>query len=320
MISKKILKKGFFNILRIRRIEESLSKVYSNKKIRCPMHLSIGQEAIAVGVSLNLSSKDQVVSNHRCHAHFLAKGGNLNSMLSELYGKSNGCNGGRGGSMNLFDKKVNFISSLPIVGNTIALGVGLSLQRKIANQNNLTCIYLGEAATEEGIFYESLNFAKLNNLKCLFVIENNFFSVYTHLNQRRKDGINDIYNILKTKTFQTNGMSFLDVYNTTKEAKEYIIKKSQPALIIADTYRWLEHCGPSNDDNLNYRNKKELQYLIKKCPLLKIKKFVLSKNLLSKKMINHHENIINKEIINAFKYAEKSKFPKNKTSFNFTYA
>lgn len=320
MIPKKKIINGFLNILRIRKIEESLSKEYFNKEIRCPMHLSIGQEAIAVGVSLNLSNKDQVVSNHRCHAHFLAKGGNLNSMFSELYGKSNGCNGGRGGSMNLFDKKVNFISSLPIVGNTISLGVGLSLQRKITNQKNLTCIYLGEAATEEGVFYESLNFAKLNNLKCLFIIENNFFSVYTHLSQRRKNGIDDIYNILKTKTFKTNGMSFFDVYKTTKKAKEYVITKSQPALIIADTYRWLEHCGPSNDDNLNYRKKKELQYWIKKCPLQKIKKFILNKNLLSKKIINYYENIINKEITSAFKHAKKSKFPKIQTSSNFTYA
>ena len=160
------------------------------------VHLSIGQEGIAVGISNNLKNNDQIVSNHRSHAHYLARGCSLNKMIAELYGKETGTNGGKGGSMNLFDKSKNFMLASPVVGNSIPVGVGMALEKKISKKKDIICIYLGDGATEEGVFYESLNFANLHGLKCLFVIENNFYSVYTPLNQRRKNGIKELHNLL----------------------------------------------------------------------------------------------------------------------------
>ena len=320
-INNKIKKELFYQILRIRRIEEAISKKYNNSKMRCPVHLSIGQEAIAVGVSALLKKSDQVVSNHRSHAHYLSKGGSLNRMMAEIYGKETGCNSGRGGSMNLIDKSVNFMLSLPIVGATIPIGVGLSIEKKIKNKKDIVAIYLGDAATEQGVFYESLNFSKIQKLKCLFVIENNFYSVYTDINQRRVDrNLEDLKNILGIRNFRANGNDVIEVLNKTNSALEFIKKKSEPAIIIMNTYRHLEHCGPNNDDHLLYRNQAEIKNWKKQCPLLIYKKKLIKNKILTEDVILNYENKIQKEIDKSFKFAETSKYPLVKTSFNFTYA
>ena len=267
-----------------------ISSKYHEMNMRCPVHLSIGQEAIAVGISTLLSKKDQVVSNHRSHAHYLSKGGNLEKMIAEIYGKSDGCNSGRGGSMNLIDKNVNFMLSLPIVGSTIPLGVGLSFEKKIRNKNELVVIYLGDAATEQGVFYESLNFAKLQNLKCLFVIENNFYSVYTNIKDRRgSTNLDELENILKIKTYREDGNRLLKIVKTADSAVNYIKKNSKPAIIITNTYRYLEHCGPNNDDKLEYRKKSEIEFWNKKCPLINIKNILIKQKVLNDLKIHYFE-------------------------------
>ena len=139
------------SMLRIRLVEESIANKYSEQKMRCPTHLSIGQEAIAVGVCSNLTNEDQVLSTHRAHAHYLAKGGCLNSMLAEIYGKVTGCSKGMGGSMHLIDKSVGFMGSTAIVGNTIPVAVGSALAMKIQEKKSINCIFFGDGATEEGV-------------------------------------------------------------------------------------------------------------------------------------------------------------------------
>ena len=318
--SKKKLKL-FYDILRIRRVEEMISSKYQEMNMRCPVHLSIGQEAIAVGISALLSKKDQVVSNHRSHAHYLSKGGNLKKMIAEIYGKSDGCNSGRGGSMNLIDKNVNFMLSLPIVGSTIPLGVGLSFEKKIRNKNELVVIYLGDAATEQGVFYESLNFAKLQNLKCLFVIENNFYSVYTNIKDRRgSTNLDEIENILKIKTYREDGNKVLNVIKTADSAVNYIKKYSKPAIIITNTYRYLEHCGPNNDDKLEYRKKSEIEFWNKKCPLINIKNLLIKQKVLNDLKIHYFEKKIERELKKVFRQAELSNFPNYQSSFDYIYA
>lgn len=148
-----LLKKLYFKTLRIRLIEERISREYSNQNIRCPIHLSIGQEAISSPLSLVFNKKDFVVSNHRSHAHYLGKGGNLKKFIAELYGKKTGCSGGRGGSMHLNDKSCGFIASTPIVANSIPLGVGLALSKKIKKEKGVVIIFFGDAAVEEGVFF-----------------------------------------------------------------------------------------------------------------------------------------------------------------------
>ena len=153
---------------KIRRTEENITREYHLGEMRCPVHLSIGQESVSAAFSLTQELSDIAFSTHRAHAHYLAKGGNLNKMIAEIYGKVTGCSRGRGGSMHLVDKEVGFIGSSAIVGNSIPIGVGYSLAKKLKNDNSVTYIFLGDGAVEEGSFYESVNFAVLKNLKIIF--------------------------------------------------------------------------------------------------------------------------------------------------------
>ena len=183
-------------MFRIRLVEEAIANRYGEEKMRCPVHLAIGQEAIAVGVCKNLTNEDLVLSTHRAHAHFLAKGGSLRSMIAEIYGKVTGCSKGMGGSMHLIDKSVGFMGSTAIVGNTIPVAVGLALAFKIKRSPSISCAFFGDGAVEEGAFYESVNFAVLHKLPMLFICENNLYSVYSGLDVRQPNS-RKLYRMVK---------------------------------------------------------------------------------------------------------------------------
>ena len=195
IINKKKLINFYSKISLIRNVELEISKKYSENKMRCPVHLSIGQEACAVGVCENLKKKDTLYSTHRSHAHYLAKGGSLKRMIAEIYGKKTGCCGGRGGSMHLFDDSVGMKSSIPIVASSIPIAAGNALSIKLKKSKNISVVIFGDGAVEEGIFYETLNFSVIKKLPILFVCENNLYSIMTHIKERQPK--NFIYNIKK---------------------------------------------------------------------------------------------------------------------------
>ena len=190
-------------MLRIRMTEEAIAERYTENKMRCPTHLSIGQEAISVGVCSNLTKNDFVLSTHRAHAHYLAKGGDLKRMIAELYGKKTGCSKGMGGSMHLIDKSVGFMGSTAIVGNTIPVAVGLGLSLKLKKEDGLSCVFFGDGAIEEGAFYESINYAVVHKLPVLFICENNLYSVYSGLTVRQPQG-RKIYEMVDAMGIQTD--------------------------------------------------------------------------------------------------------------------
>src|ERR1700712_3159083 len=174
-------------MLRIRLVEEAIADEYPKQQIRCPVHLCIGQEAVAAGVSDVLDPQDWVVSGHRSHGHYLARGGNLDAMMAELYGKLAGCCAGKGGSMHLIDLAVGFLGAVPIVASPIPIGVGAALGAMLGGEPRVVIVSLGDGAMEEGPAHESLNFAALKRLPVVFVCENNFFSVYTHISARQPE-------------------------------------------------------------------------------------------------------------------------------------
>ncbi|MAI83618.1 MAG: acetoin dehydrogenase [Rickettsiales bacterium] len=312
----------FTQMLRIRRIEEFISMQYKFNKMRCPVHLSIGQEAVPVGICSELKKTDYTVSAHRSHAHYLAKGCNLKKMISELFGKFNGCASGKGGSMHLIDPRAGQIAAVPIVGSSISIGTGVGWAVKLKKINKIVCIFFGDGATESGAFLESLNFASLHNLPIIFVCENNFYSVYSDLSvrQSRNRSILGIAKAHGIKTFKGNGNDILTVNNIAKTAIKYLKENLKPVFIEFKTFRWLEHCGPNWDDHLKYRKKGELNKWMKNCPIDKIKKILLNKKILNSAEIEILENKIQKEIFDAFKCAERSHFPKKEELFTNIYS
>ncbi len=316
-------KKGLLAaMLRIRTIEETIAKKYSEEKMRCPIHLSVGQEAVAVGVCSNLNKKDSIVTAHRSHAHYLAKGGSLKKMISELYGKETGCAKGLGGSMHLIDIDAGVAAAVPIVGSTIPIGTGLAWGDKLNNKKNIIVIFFGDGASEEGVFFESLEFASLHDLRVLFICENNNYSVYSHIKKRqfKNRKVTRIANSFGIKSSSFNGNSIEKVHTKTQKALNFIKKKNRPFLIELNTFRFLEHCGPNNDDLLNYRSKSYISYWRSNCPIRKYEKYLLKNKFLTKKELLKIKSNILKEVKSSFLYAEKSKFPNKKMLTKYIYA
>ncbi len=228
----------------IRFTEEEIIRRYPKQLMRCPTHLSIGQEAAAVGVCHNLRQTDLVFSTHRCHAHYLAKGGDLKRMALELHGKVGGCLDGRGGSMHLMDKSVGMALSVPIVASAIPLALGAAMAKKLNEAyDDIVVVFFGDAALEEGVFHESLNFASLMKLPIIFVCENNNYSIETPI-QYRQPGrsfitLGDAHNMYSYV------MPGNDVFAVEKKFRQVIadVRRGIPALICLKVRRMIEHCG-----------------------------------------------------------------------------
>lgn len=252
---------GFYeHMLRIRLVEEAIADHYSEGEMRCPVHLSVGQEAAAVGVCEALAPTDKVYSTHRCHAHYLAKGGDLKRMLAEICGKAAGCIGGRGGSMHLMDVEKGLMASVPIVSSSIPIAVGSALADKRQRNGKVTVTFFGDASIEEGVFHESANFAQLHKLPVVFVCENNLYSVYTHLSLRQPDRpLTDVARAHGMKAVHANGNNVEETFKVTSEALARARAGEGPTFLLLDTYRWREHCGPNFDNNIGYRTEAEFK-------------------------------------------------------------
>src|SRR5438445_5328339 len=172
-----MLEKLYRSLYRIRRLEEEVARVYATDKIKSPVHLSIGQEAVSVGVCEALRPPDVVFGTYRGHALYLAKGGDMNAMVAELYGKATGCTKGKGGSMHLIDPERGVMGASAVVGTTIANAAGFAYAQKYRRRQGIVVSFFGDGATEEGVYSESLNFAALKKLPILFVCENNQYAI-----------------------------------------------------------------------------------------------------------------------------------------------
>ncbi|HAT34192.1 MAG TPA: acetoin dehydrogenase [Rhodospirillaceae bacterium] len=267
-VNQNSLESLYEDMLLIRLTEESIAERYADQEMRCPVHLSVGQEGVAVGVCGTLRKSDKVFSTHRCHAHYLAKGGNLDAMLGEIYGKETGCCGGRGGSMHLFDTDAGLELSVPIVGSSIPLSVGAALAFKQNAESSVAVPIIGDAAIEEGVFHESMNFARLYDLPVVFVCENNLFSIYTHLDQRQPvRPIEDLAKAHDVPAVTADGNDVENVLQITSEAVERARDGGGPSFLVFETYRWREHCGPNYDNAIGYRTENEFEEWKRRCPI-----------------------------------------------------
>jgi TPP-dependent pyruvate/acetoin dehydrogenase alpha subunit len=312
---------AFRAMLRIRRVEEEIAARYGEQTMRCPVHLSIGQEAIAVGVSAALTTADQIVSTHRCHAHYLAKGGSLGAMLGELMGKVTGCCGGRGGSMHLYDIDVGVMLSLPIVAASIPVGVGAALAFKQEHRNNVAVIYLGDASLEEGVYHESANFAALKKLPAIFVCENNLYSVYTGLDARQpRRPLTELGRAHGMPALHIDGNDVREIHAAAMEATGRARAGGGPTFILADTYRWREHCGPNYDNDLGYRTAAEFEEWRERDPIRKLRGVLTAQGMLTSAAEQAMTAEIAAEIDEAFAAARAAPAPDPCTAGTGIYA
>jgi TPP-dependent pyruvate/acetoin dehydrogenase alpha subunit len=322
MLDKDLSLKIFYTMLRIRMVEERISELYVEQEMRCPVHLCSGQEAIPAGVCANLGVEDFIFGNHRSHGHYLARGGSLKAMLAEIYGKATGCSGGKGGSMHLVDLSVNIIGTTPIVGGIIPVAVGSAFTSFLKNNNEVTVVFLGRGATEEGVFFESLNFAALKKLPILFVSEDNLFSVYSPLNVRQSKNRNNLAlaQAVGVSGAEGDGNDVTRVWELTDEALSHIRGGKGPYFLELETYRWREHCGPSFDNNLGYREESDYLKWKERCPVENFEKKLIEKGTLDESVSEQMRKDIEIEIEEAFAYAKSSPFPEVDTMYENIYA
>ncbi len=315
-------RKLFFEMLRIRTVEESIAEHYVEQEMRCPVHLSIGQEAIPVGVCAALDSQDYVMSTHRGHAHYLAKGGDLKAMLAEIYGKSTGCASGKGGSMHLIDLRVNMLGCTPIVGSSLPVAVGTAFGTWLEGGSRVTAVFFGEGATEEGVFFECLNFASLKKLPVIFVCENNLYSVYSPMSVRQPEerdraGLARAHGIVAETGY---GNEVQTVYHLANQAIVRARAGQGPTYLEFDTYRWREHCGPNYDNQIGYRTEAEFLEWRQKCPVDNYQKYLLRDGEISESDVVDMREAIRREVEEAFVYAKSSPFPVEDQLLNGIYA
>lgn len=300
-----LYKQLFRTLYKIRRVEETIAKIYPSDKIKSPVHLSIGQEAVATGVCLALKNTDVVFGTYRGHALYLAKGGNLNKMIAELFGKVTGCAKGKGGSMHLIDLNAGVMGQSAIVGTTIPQAVGYAFAQQYLNQHNIVVSFFGDGAAEEGIFHESLNFASLKKLPIIFICENNNYAIHSH--QKNRQGFTSIYKLALAygiPSYKIENNDVLFIYKHIKKAVAAIRqKRSGPFFFECMTYRLKEHVGPNEDWKTGYRTFQEAKEWIKNDQIIRLSKLI--DNSARQKI----EEDVEKEIKEAFDFAEKSPFP-----------
>ena len=277
----------------IRMVGDKIVEEYPKQEMKCPVHLSIGQEASAVGVCAGLGKGDVAFSNHRCHAHYLAKGGNLKKMIAELYGKATGCTGGWGGSMHLTDVKAGLLGSSSIVSGSIPIAVGAALALKMQKKNNVSVAFFGDGAAEEGVFYESMNFASMMNLPVIFVCENNMLAVDTEIHTRQPNNIYKRGEHLNVFGHKVYGQNAIKVYMVAKEAIDECRKTKRPVLLECVVERWAGHVSPNYTPTDN-------------CPLDNLKRDLLDKGLISGKEVEEIYKTNREKIEKAFLFAKES--------------
>ncbi len=292
------------SLYRIRRLEEEVARVYPSDRIKSPVHLSIGQEAVSVAVCEALGPRDIVYGTYRGHALYLARGGDLKAMVAEMFGKAAGCCGGKGGSMHLIDPDHGIMGMSAVVGTSIANAVGHAYALRYRRSNALVASFFGDGATEEGVFAESLNFAVLKRLPILFICENNGYAIHTH--QVRRQGRLAITERARAHGLPAevlDGNDLLRLHERVKAVVPGIRAGEGPQFFEVLTYRWKEHVGPNDDYHLGYRSLEEAQPWIDSDPVRHLAALVepLARADLEKE--------VEEEIAQAFAFAEASPYP-----------
>jgi pyruvate dehydrogenase E1 component alpha subunit len=299
----------------VRRVEEEIARIYPSDKIKSPVHLSIGQEFVSVGVCDVLAPDDVVSGTYRGHAAYLAKGGDLKGMIAELYGKATGCARGRGGSMHLVDAAHHVLGASAVVGTTIAVAVGYALALQREGRGRIAVAFFGDGATEEGVFHESLNFAALHKLPVLFVCENNFFAIHEPIGKRW--ATRQLCERVRTYDIPAEAVTDGDVLalrRVAAAAVDRIRRGEGPQFVECHAWRWREHVGPNEDYDAGYRDRADLETWQASDPMLRLAAMVDAPER------QRIDAAIEAEIAAAIDFAEQSPFPEPEELYDHVYA
>jgi len=299
-----VKRKLYFDMLLVRRAEERIQSQYHLREMRSPPHLYMGHEAVAAGVCATLRKDDVVFPYYRSHGWYLAKGGDLDAMMAELFGKETGCSGGWGGSMHLIDLAAGVMGTSAIVGGTISHAAGAALSFRLRGRDSVAVVSFGDGAIEEGVFHETLNFSALRKLPVVFVCENNLYATNTHIRDRQaRPEIHPHAERFGLPGVLADGNDVVAVYREATKAVARARSGAGPTLLEFQTYRIFEHCGINEDHDLGYRTLDEVQAWKAKGPLEQ------GRHLVSEAEIQKMEAEISARIDRAFAHARSAPFP-----------
>ena len=317
-----ILRSLYVNMVKIRLVEQLIAIKREGGLIGGPVHLSVGQEAIPVGISQYLTKNDKVFSAHRSHAHILALNTDVRSLFAELLGKETGLSHGMGGSMHLIDLANGFLGSTPIVGGTVPLAVGAAWASLMNKKKDISVSYLGDGAIEEGVVQESLNLAKTYNIPVLFVIENNLFASHMHIQQRQPSSSTARFAAANLIPFKiVDGNNILEVSETASQFISEMRQGGGPRFIEAITFRWFGHVDWREDIDVGVsRSAEDLSNWKKKDPIARLAKFIMNNSSLTSDDLTEIETNLRNQILKDWEIAEKDKSPNPKVIKDYVYS
>jgi TPP-dependent pyruvate/acetoin dehydrogenase alpha subunit len=309
------------SMLIVRGAEEILSNNIANGIIKCPCHLGIGQEAVAVGISNHLRKTDRVFGAHRSHSHFLALNRNTFSLFAEVLGKESGSSHGMGGSMHIIDKNNGFWGSVPIVGATVPIATGAALAAKMDKKGDIAVSYFGDGATEEGGVQESFNLASSMQLPVLFVCENNLFASHLHIDLRQPANATARYAEAHRIPYELiDGNDVIAVSEATQRAVEHLREGKGPFYIEMVTYRWKGHVGHRDDIDVGVQRKDDLLKWKKRDPIRRLTDAMVVKSMMSENELNIINETIKEELSDNWQKAMQADFPNTSVLLNLVYA
>jgi len=307
----------YSSMLLMRRFEEKAGQLYGQQKIRGFCHLYIGQEACAAGAVSALEKADKYITAYRDHAHPLALGTDPKRVMAELFGKSAGASGGKGGSMHIFDKEVNFMGGHGIVGGQIPLGVGIGFAEQYKGTKNICICYMGDGAVRQGAFHEALNMAMTMRMPVIFVVENNGYAMGTSV--QRTSNVIELHTLAAAYDMPSEGIDAMkveEVHHAVRRAADRARKGDGPTFLEFRTYRYKGH---SMSDPAKYRTKEELEEYKLQDPIEQVKQTILKNKWATEDALKETDKGIKDKIAAAVKFAEESPWPEASQAYTDNY-
>ena len=297
-------------LIRLRRVEEALLREYHPAdEMRCPIHFCIGQEAVPSALSLLVRPDDYVLSHHRSHGYYFAKHAPLRELFAEIYGKSTGANGGKAGSQDISHHESRFYSGAILAG-AVSIAVGVALGLRLRKSSSIVVSGFGEGASDEGAFWEAMNYAALCKLPILFVCENNRYATYSdQLKRQAQDNLCERVTTFGVRATRIFGNDAVKAWKTLGREAQRLREGDGPALVEAYTYRWNSHVGPEDDGVNEYRSPEELAFWKENCPIRLLQAALESGGLLQGEKLKGLEADAAAEIEECFRFAKSSAFP-----------